>query len=99
MTQLQPEKSTNQLAVWRDLIQALEQVDTAWKAVQALSTGTAASSQLPANLAVALVKTSHQATEAVVGVTDILVDQYDNGDTFRNIASVLRQGLKRWPTR
>ena len=99
MAQLQPEKSTNQLAVWRDLIQALEQVDTAWKAVQPPSTDTAASSQLPANLAVALVKASHHSTEAVVGITDILVDQYDNGDTFRDIASVLRQALNRWPTR
>lgn len=75
MTRIQPEKSTNQLAVWRDLIEALDQVDTAWKAAQPLSTGTAASSQLPGSLAVALVKTSHRATEAVVGVTDILVDQ------------------------
>jgi len=47
----------------------------------------------------ALVKASHRATEAVVGVTDILVDQYDNGDTFRDIASALRHALSQWPTR
>jgi len=99
MTQIYSEKSTNQLAVWRDLIEALEQVDTAWKAAQPPDTGTATSSQLPGNVAMALVKASHRATEAVVGVTDILVDQYDNGDTFRDIASALRHALSQWPTR
>jgi len=97
MTQIYSEKSTNQLAVWRDLIDALEQVDTAWKAAQPPGTGT--SSQIPGNVAMALVEASHRATEAVVGVTDILVDQYDNGDTFRDIASALRHALGHWPTR
>ncbi|WP_239154537.1 hypothetical protein [Amycolatopsis sp. FDAARGOS 1241] len=99
MTQRQPEKSTNQLAVWRDLIQALEQVDAAWKAAQPAGTGTAASSQLPGNLAVGLVEASHRATVAIVEITDILVEQYDSGDAFHDIASALRQALARWPTR
>lgn len=99
MTRIEPEKSTNQLTAWRDLVQALEQVDVAWKATQPTGTDTAASSQLPGNVAVALVKASHRATEAIVGVTDILVDQYDSGGTFRDIASALRQALNKWPTR
>ncbi|ONI90582.1 hypothetical protein ALI144C_02555 [Actinosynnema sp. ALI-1.44] len=63
------EKSTNQSAVWRDLVAALEQVDVAWKATHPTGTGTAASSQLPGNVAVALVKDAYQATEAIIGVS------------------------------
>lgn len=99
MTRIELEKSTNQLAVWRNLVQALEQVDVAWKATQPTGPGTAASSQLPGNVTVALVRASQRATEAIVGVTDILVDQHDSGGAFRDIASALRQTLNHWPTR
>lgn len=94
-----PEKSTNQLVVWRDLVTALEQVHAAWKTAQPVGQGAASSSQLPGNVAVALVESSHRATAALAGVAEVMVDQYDSGGTFQDIASALRTALDKWPTR
>jgi hypothetical protein len=91
------EKSTNQLAVWRELAEALDQVDVSWRATQQAEAGAVASPQLPGNVAVALVRTSQRATEAIVGLSEILADQYDTGNTFIDISSRLRQALDHWP--
>lgn len=49
------EKSTNQLAVWWRLAEASEESYAAWQQTLAV-TGTVDSSQLPANIAVALAR-------------------------------------------
>ncbi|AXB44754.1 hypothetical protein [Amycolatopsis albispora] len=90
-------RRTDQLAVWKDLVEALEKVDAAWEATRAAGAGTGASSLLPGDVAVAMVKACRRATVAVVGVTDTLVEQYDSGETFQEIASVLRQAAAKWP--
>jgi hypothetical protein len=94
-----PEKSTNQLAVWRDLLIALDQLDVAWQSTQSTGRGTRASSQLPGNITVALVKAAERGTRAIADVADILVEQYDSGDAFQQVALALRQAIDKWPTK
>ncbi|PXY25841.1 hypothetical protein BAY59_19905 [Prauserella coralliicola] len=94
-----PEKSTSQLAVWRDLLAALDRVDVTWQATQSATSETQASAQLPGNVAVALVKASERGTRALAGIAETLVEQYDSGEPFRQVASTLRQAIDAWPTR
>jgi hypothetical protein len=54
-----PEKSTDQLAVWQSLIDALERLDADWQKAQLAGPRTQESSQLPANIVVTLVREEH----------------------------------------
>ncbi|MEU3269756.1 hypothetical protein ABZ639_02860 [Saccharomonospora sp. NPDC006951] len=94
-----PEKSTHQLAVWRDLLAALDQLDVAWRATQLATPETQASAQLPGNVAVALVKASERGTRALAGIAETLVEQYDSGEPFRQVSFALRQAIDAWPDR
>ncbi|QFU86812.1 hypothetical protein YIM_08005 [Amycolatopsis sp. YIM 10] len=97
MTTTDPMRRNDRLAVWKELVEALEKVDSAWEATR--MAGNAASSPLPGDVAVAMVKACRGATEAIAGVTDTLVEQYDGGSTFQEVASVLRQAVAKWPAR
>ncbi|EHR63870.1 hypothetical protein [Saccharomonospora cyanea] len=93
----EPEKNTNQLRVWRDLIEALDHLDDAWQA-----TGTSrpsASAQLPANLVVDLVRATERGTRVLAGVAGVVVQQYDSGSAFQDVASALERANRTWPTR
>lgn len=94
-----PEKSTSQLAVWRELLAALDRLDAAWLATQPAAPGTQASAQLPGNVAVALVKASERGTRALAGIAETLVEQYDSGEPFRQVAFALRRAIDAWPAR
>ncbi|MGC7102873.1 hypothetical protein ACPZ19_50115 [Amycolatopsis lurida] len=93
MATTDPMRRSDQLAVWKDLVEALEKVDAAWEATRTAG----ASSPLPGDVAVAMVKACRLATVAIIGVADTLVEQYDSGETFQKIASVLRQAVAKWP--
>jgi hypothetical protein len=54
-----PEKSTNQLVVWHNLIDSLKRLDADWQKAQPAGPKTQASTQLPANIVVTLVQAGH----------------------------------------
>lgn len=87
-----PERSTNQLVVWRELVEALDRLDAAWAAAR--PTG---SPQLPANLTSALSRAAGRAADAVAGATEALAAQSDSGATFRSTATTLRDAADGWP--
>jgi hypothetical protein len=92
-----PEKSTNQLAVWRDLLAALDQLEVAWRNTQITEPQSPLSSQLPANLATALAKATQQGTRAIAATADVLGAQLDSGTSFQSVAHALRQAVNQWP--
>lgn len=94
-----PEKSTNQLVVWRELLDALDQLDLAWQKANPVARGANPSPQLPGNIAVALVTAAERGARAVAGVTDILVAQHDSGEAFGPVALALRTAMDAWPAR
>jgi hypothetical protein len=98
MNDTTPEKSTNQLAVWRDLLDALDQVDEAWQRTQPTGPDTPITAQLPGNMVGALVKAAERGTRALAGLAGILAAQHDTGGAFPEVANTLRQAVDRWPT-
>lgn len=94
----EPEKSTNQLAVWRELLDALDKLDVAWENAQPPEPDTPAASQLPGNIAVALATAVEDGAKAISGMTDILVAQHDSGEAFQQVALALRHAVDQWPT-
>jgi hypothetical protein len=94
----EPEKSTNQLAVWWHLVDILEQLGAVWQDTRA-ATGTVESVQLPANLAVALVRSGGHGAEVAAGVAAVLAQQADSGGRFRQLASAARAVDDGWPRR
>lgn len=92
-----PEKSTNQLAVWRDLIDAMHELTATWARTQAPGPHTTATTQLPANVAAALAAALDHATDAIAGATHVLAAQQDSGTPFRTVADALRVASDNWP--
>jgi hypothetical protein len=92
-----PEKSTNQLAVWRDLLAALDQLEVAWQNTQIAEPQSPLYSQLPANLATALAKATERGARTIVATADVLVAQLDVGASFHNVAQALRNAVSQWP--
>ena len=92
-----PEKSTSQLAVWRDLLAALDQLEVAWRNTQITESRSSLSSQLPANIATALAKATQRGTRAITETADVLVAQLDSGPSFQGVADALRQAANKWP--
>ncbi|HEV3356396.1 MAG TPA: hypothetical protein VG247_06340 [Pseudonocardiaceae bacterium] len=93
-----PEKSTNQLVVWWRLVDALDELAAVWQQTQAM-TGTMDSGQLPANLAVMLVRCGAHGAEATAGVAAILAQQRDSGARFAELAGAARAVSDDWPRR
>jgi hypothetical protein len=94
-----PEKSTNQLVVWQNLIDALKRLDADWQKAQLAGPKTQASTQLPANIVVTLVQVGAHGARALAGVADVLANQFDTGDTFRELARAQQQIADNWPAR
>jgi hypothetical protein len=95
-----PEKSSHQLVVWRELLDALDQLEVAWRNTQAtIPRSSTSSSQLPANIATALAKATERGTRTIADVTDVLVSQLDSGSAFQPVAAALREALAQWPER
>lgn len=94
-----PEKSSHQLVVWRQLVDALDQLEVVWRNIRVTVPRSSASSQLPANVATALAKATERGTRTIAEVTDVLVTQLDSGAAFRPVAVALRQALDEWPER
>lgn len=94
-----PEKSTKQLAVWWRLIDLLEQLGGAWREARPVGTAVGESGVLPANVAVALVRSGADGAEAVAGVAGILAEQSDSGLTFAKLAAAARLVADDWPRR
>lgn len=92
-----PEKSTNQLAVWRDLIDALDELTATWARTQTAGPHTTATTQLPANVAAALARALDHATDAIAGATHVLAAQRDSGTRFQTVADALRAATDTWP--
>ena len=95
----EPEKSTNQLAVWRELIDTLDRLDAVWATTQTTGPHSATSAQLPAYLAAALSKAAGRGAGAMAGVTEVLADQLDSGDAYRPPALEMRRAAQEWPGR
>jgi hypothetical protein len=91
-----PEKSTNQLAVWRDLIGALDQLATVWERTHTVGPHSTDTTQLPANMAGALAKTLACGTDTVAGAAQVLAAQHDSGTRFRTAADALRAAADHW---
>lgn len=92
-----PEKSTNQLAVWRDLIAAMDELTATWARTQTTGPHTTATTQLPANVAAALAHALDHATDAIAGATHVLAAQQDSGTRFQPVADALRVASDMWP--
>lgn len=93
-----PEKSTNQLTVWRELLDALNQVTAAWDRTQTMGPHTTGTTQLPANIANALAKALGNATHAVAGATEALAAQHDSGTRYASASDALRAAAVVWPS-
>jgi hypothetical protein len=94
-----PEKSTDQLAVWQSLINALERLDADWQKAQPAGPRTQQSSQLPANIVVTLVQAGAHGARVLAGVADVLANQFDTGGGFRQLALAQQQVADNWPVR
>ncbi|MBA2470915.1 MAG: hypothetical protein H0V41_01205, partial [Pseudonocardiales bacterium] len=94
-----PEKSTDQLAVWQSLIDTLARLDADWKKAQPTGPRTQASSQLPANIVVTLAQAGAHGARVLAGVADILANQFDTGEGFRELALAQQQVADSWPAR
>lgn len=94
----EPEKSTSQLTVWWRLVDLLEQLDTTWQQTQA-ATGVVGSVQLPANLAVALVRAGGHGAAVAAGVAAVLAQQSDSGGRFTQLAGAAQSVDDGWPRR
>lgn len=94
-----PEKSTNQLAVWWRLVDLLEQLGTAWREARPVGTAVAESGVLPANVAVALLRSGADGAEAVAGVARVLAEQTDSGMMPATLATAARRVADDWPRR
>lgn len=94
-----PEKSTNQLAVWRSLIDALERLEADWQNVLPPGPRTQASSQLPANVVMTLIQAGAHGARVLAGVADVLANQFDTGGAFRELALAQQQVADNWPAR
>jgi hypothetical protein len=94
-----PEKSTDQLTVWQSLIDTLERLDADWQKTQPVGPRTQESSQLPANVVVALVQAGTRGARALAGVADVLANQFDTGNAFRELALAQQQAADNWPAR
>jgi hypothetical protein len=94
-----PEKSTNQLAVWRELLDVLERLEDVWAGTQSSGSHSALSAQLPANLVSALGTAAGRGVGALAGVAEVLAHQLDSGDAFRSCAHVLSGAAEQWPGR
>lgn len=94
-----PEKTTNQLVVWRSLIDALELLEAAWQKAQPAGPRMQASSQLPANVVMTLAEAGAHGARALAGVADVLADQFDTGGAFRELALAQQRVADIWPAR
>lgn len=94
----EPEKSTNQLAVWWRLVDILDQLGAAWRETQT-ATSTVDSVQLPANLAVALARSAGHGACVTAGVAAVLAQQSDSGGRFMQLASAAQVVDDGWPRR
>ena len=92
------EKSTNQLTVWWRLVDILEQLGAVWQETQA-ATGTVDSVQLPANLAVALVRSGGHGADVAADLAAVLAQQSDSGGRFTQLAGAARVVSDGWPRR
>lgn len=92
-----PEKSTNQLAVWRELIDALQQLNGAWNGTHTSGVHTTAGTQLPANIAAALASALGLATTTLAEAAAVLAAQQDSGTRYRSLAGALRGVADDWP--
>ncbi|OLF16358.1 hypothetical protein [Actinophytocola xanthii] len=92
-----PEKSTNQLEVWRQLLEVLQRLDDVWGNTQTAGSHSALSAQLPANLASALAKAAGRGVGTIAGITQVLAHQLDSGDAFRSSALALSNVVDGWP--
>ncbi|WP_189056078.1 hypothetical protein [Longimycelium tulufanense] len=93
------EKTTSQLVVWTELVQALDQLDMAWGKVREAGPQVRESLQLPGNVAVALVQAGGRAADALAGVAEVLAQQGDSGGAFEDLAAAQQQIAENWPTR
>lgn len=92
-----PEKSTNQLAVWRELVEALDQLDSVWGRTQAAGPHTTATVQLPAYIATALAKSLDRGAATLAGAAQVLAAQHDSGRPFQTSSDALRTAADNWP--
>jgi hypothetical protein len=69
-----PEKSTNQLVVWQNLIDTLKRLDADWQKAQPAGPSTQASTQLPTNMVVTLAQARAHGARALAGVADVLAN-------------------------
>ncbi|GGM73942.1 hypothetical protein GCM10012275_50830 [Longimycelium tulufanense] len=93
------EKTTGQLVVWTELVQALDQLDAAWRQAREAGPQTRESVQLPGNVAVVLVQAAGRAAGALAGVAEVLAQQGDSGGAFEDLAVAQQQIAEKWPTR
>jgi hypothetical protein len=91
------EKSTSQLAIWRELVDALDRLDAVWARTHTTGPHSASSAQLPANVAGALAKAAGRGAGVLAGISEVLADQQDTGAAYRTPAGALRQAADEWP--
>jgi hypothetical protein len=99
VTGTSPEKSTNQLTVWRDLIEVLDRLEDVWAGTQRAGSHSALTAQLPANLASALARAAGRGVGTMAEVTEVLAHQLDSGDAFGPSALALSGAAEAWSGR
>lgn len=85
------EKSTNQLSVWWELIEALERVDAAWQRTLEAEAQAKNSWQVPCHVAARLARIKTPVGRILNSVSDVLAQQHATGWAFHSDVEGQRQ--------
>ncbi len=106
MSDLTPQPDTEQVTVWRNLLDACGQLSAAWDEVSASqlpaageasrATDGEAVPELPKELVTALTRAGEECAEALAGMAAVLAGQPGSAQRVSDLASSQRQAYQEW---
>ncbi|MEV4729653.1 hypothetical protein [Saccharopolyspora sp. NPDC049426] len=98
MSERTPDPDVEQLTIWRNVLDALGQLDAAWGSVVDASEGSdgvaSSSSRFPDGLALALTKAGMKGSQALAGIADALNQR--SGEDFSEVAEAQAEADALW---
>ena len=96
-----PEPNTEQITIWRNLLDSFAQLSAAWQAAeqaqrtaeQGAGPGTL---QMPDSLVTSFSRAGSEASDALSGVAAVLSRQTGNDETFEGVAESQREARDAW---
>ncbi len=100
-----PEPNTEQITVWRNLLDAFGQLSAAWEAAREAQSAAGAGSgpaesYLPESLVASFARAGQETAETLTGVAEVLHRQGEDGDSapFADVLETQRTARDRWST-